>query len=166
MRDLFWMRRWLEGLFGKGRPHTANVSAPGAPVWAEPEIPDEERAVLLVGILDDPMAREDEKYDAASALEFLSGPFVESSLARTIRAEDFTSVLAQHCAESLGGIWARTGRVNADFMAELRGPAKDEAFGILGIRAPHLLPPPAPSRRSSTADVIPHPSGHDSPGGY
>ncbi|MGW2746606.1 hypothetical protein [Streptomyces sp. NPDC001450] len=26
-------------------------------------------------------------------------------------------------------------------MAELRGLAKDEVFGILGIRAPHLLPP-------------------------
>ncbi|KUM89736.1 hypothetical protein AQI88_39435 [Streptomyces cellostaticus] len=141
IEDLFRMRRWLEGLFGRGRLHTANASTPGAPVWAEPEIPDEERAVLLVGILDDPMAREDEKYDAAWDLEFLSGPFVESSLARIIRAEDFTSVLAQHCAESLGGIWARAGRVDPDFMAEVRGPAKDEVFGILGVRAPHLLPP-------------------------
>ncbi|WP_191875386.1 hypothetical protein [Streptomyces filipinensis] len=137
------MRRWLEGLFGRGRPCTLTASTPGAPVWAEPEIPDEERAVLLVGILDDPMAREDEKYDAAGCLEFLSGPLVESGLARIIRAEGFTSVLAQHCAESLGGIWARTGRVDPAFMAELRGPAKDEVFGILGIRAPHLLPPGA-----------------------
>ncbi|WP_330301890.1 MULTISPECIES: hypothetical protein [unclassified Streptomyces] len=99
--------------------------------------------MLLVGILDDPTAREDEKYDAASYLEEFSGPFVESSLARIIRAEDFTSVLAQHCAETLGGIWARTGRVEPAFMAELRGPAKDEVLGILGVRAPHLLPPGA-----------------------
>ncbi|MEV6839075.1 hypothetical protein AB0N17_31980 [Streptomyces sp. NPDC051133] len=104
------------------------------------EIPPEERAVLLVGILDDPAAREDEKDDAAMYLEDFSGPLVESGLIRTIRAEGFTSVLAQQCAESLGGIWARTGHADPAFMAELRGPAKDEVFGILGIRAPHLLP--------------------------
>ncbi|MFE2138806.1 hypothetical protein ACFW9X_37460 [Streptomyces sp. NPDC059466] len=130
-------------MFKKKQPDTVNASTPGAPVWAEPEISDDERAVLLVGIIDNPDAREDEKYDAASDLEFLSNPFVESSLARIIRAEDFRSVLAQLCAESLGGIWARAGRVDPAFMAELRGPAKDEVFGILGARAPHLLPPRA-----------------------
>ncbi|MET8809167.1 hypothetical protein [Streptomyces sp. NPDC004546] len=74
-------------------------------------------------------------------LESFSGPRVESCLIRIIRAEDFTSVLAQQCAESLGGIWAGTGRVDPAFMAELRGPAQDEVFGTLGVRAPYLLPP-------------------------
>ena len=137
------MKRWQEGLFGRRQPRTANASTAGDPVWGGPKIPDEERAVLLVRLLDDPAAREDEKYDAASDLECLSGPFVESSLTRVIRAEDFRSVLAQLCAESLAGIWARAGRVDPAFMAELRGPAKDEVFGILGSRAPHLLPPGA-----------------------
>ncbi|MER6956186.1 hypothetical protein [Streptomyces sp. NPDC000618] len=131
------MRTWLEGLFGKGRPRTTDDT----PQESRAEISPEERAVLLVGILDDPAAREDEKSDAAMDLEFFSGRLVESCLIRVIRAEGFTSVLAQECAESLGGIWARTGRVDVGFMAELRGAAKDEVFGILGARAPHLLPP-------------------------
>ncbi|MFF7751864.1 hypothetical protein ACFZCP_22000 [Streptomyces sp. NPDC007971] len=145
------MRTWLEGLFRKGRRRTADETSPESRAVTSPEdaavgraeISPEERAVLLVGILDDPAAREDEKDDAAMYLEDFSGPLVESGLIRTIRAEDFTSVLAQQCAESLGGIWARTGHVDPAFMAELRGPAKDEVFGILGIRAPHLLPPNA-----------------------
>ncbi|MGW5433481.1 hypothetical protein ACWET9_40925 [Streptomyces sp. NPDC004059] len=131
------MRAWLEVLFGRGRPRTADETS----LESRAEISPEERAALLVGILDDPTAREDEKYDAAMDLEDFSGPLVETCLIRIIRAEDFTSVLAQHCAESLGGIWARTGSVDPAFMAELRGPAKDEVFGILGVRALHLLPP-------------------------
>ncbi|MGW0948626.1 hypothetical protein ACWD4O_39550 [Streptomyces sp. NPDC002623] len=131
------MRTWLEGLFRKGRPRTADDT----PLQSRAEISPEERAVLLVGILDDPGAREDEKSDAAMDLEFFSGPLVESCLIRIIRAEGFTSVLAQECAESLGGIWARTGQVDVAFMAELRRAAKNEVFGILGARAPHLLPP-------------------------
>jgi hypothetical protein len=145
------MRTWLERLFRKGRPRTADKTSLESPAVTSredaavgrAEISPEERAVLLVGILDDPAAREDEKYDAAMYLEDFFGHLVESGLIRTIRAEDFTSVLAQHCAESLGGIWARTGHVDTAFMAELRGPAKDEVFGILGVRAPHLLPPNA-----------------------
>ncbi|WP_345654662.1 hypothetical protein [Streptomyces siamensis] len=142
------MKTWLEGLFGKGRPRTAGetslesqamTSSDDATV-SRTHISPEERVVLLIGILDDPAAREDEKFDAAWDLEDFSGPVVETCLIRIIRAEDFTSVLAQHCAESLGGIWARTGRVDPSFMTELRGPAKDEVFGILGSRAPHLLP--------------------------
>lgn len=103
-----WVRlvRTPHRLFTKGRRRTSDETALES--WAE--ISPEERAVLLVGILDDPTAREDEKSDAAMDLEFFSGPLVESGLIRIIRAEDFTSVLAQECAGSLGGIWARTGR--------------------------------------------------------
>ncbi|MEU9992774.1 hypothetical protein AB0E10_39495 [Streptomyces sp. NPDC048045] len=137
IEDLLQMRTWLEGLFTKGRRRTSDETV----LESRAEISPEERAVLLVGILDDPTAREDEKSDAAMDLEFFSGPLVESGLIRIIRAEDFTSVLAQQCAESLGGIWARTGRVDLAFMTELRGQAKNEVFSILGDRAPHLLPP-------------------------
>ncbi|MEW1773599.1 hypothetical protein [Streptomyces sp. NPDC086777] len=93
--------------------------------------------------MEDSTAREDEQDDAASDLEFLSGPFVEAALIRAIRAGDFHSDLAQRCAESLAGIWAREGHVDPAFLAELRSLAKDEVFGILGVRAPHLLPPGA-----------------------
>ncbi|GAA3768760.1 hypothetical protein GCM10022403_000460 [Streptomyces coacervatus] len=134
------MKTWLEGLFGKGRPRIADETSPKDAVESGAEISPEERAALLVGILDAPTAREDEKYDAATELEFFSGPLVETCLIRIVRAEDFSSVLAQHCAESLGAIWAATGRVDPAFMTELRGPAKNEVFGILRIRASHLLP--------------------------
>ncbi|MEU4172116.1 hypothetical protein AB0F46_35195 [Streptomyces sp. NPDC026665] len=141
------MRTWLDRLFRKEQPRivhedAAAVSSPG-PVWSDPGIPDEERAVLLVRLIEDPTAHESDQDDAASDLEFLSGPFVEAALIRAIRAGDFRSDLAQRCAESLAGIWAREGHVDPAFLAELRSLAKDEVFGILGIRAPHLLPPGA-----------------------
>ncbi|MFI6493255.1 hypothetical protein [Streptomyces sp. NPDC050564] len=131
------------GAVREGTARTTDETPPEGRAETPPEISPEERAALLVGIVDDPTARENEKYGAAMYLEVFSGPLVESSLARIIRAEDFTSVLAQHCAESLGGIWARTGHVDQAFVAELRGPAKNEVFGILRVRAPHLLPPSA-----------------------
>ncbi|MER7678297.1 hypothetical protein [Streptomyces sp. NPDC096934] len=130
------MRAWLKELFRKGR-HRTGV---GTPPEGEAELSPEERAVLLVGILDDPAAREDEKYDAAMYLEDFPGPFVESALIRTIHSEDFSSVLAQHCAESLAGIWAQQGRIDQDFFPELRRTALDEVLGVLGARAPHLIP--------------------------
>lgn len=141
------MRNQLARLFGNERHRSAEedsvaVSSPG-PVWHDPEIPDEERAVLLVRLLEDPTAREDEREDAASDLEFLSGPIVEAGLIRAIRDGDFNSDLAQFSAESLAGIWARESQVHAAFLTELRGLAKELIFGILGVRAPHLLPPSA-----------------------
>ncbi|MFJ9249062.1 hypothetical protein [Streptomyces sp. NPDC101776] len=110
------------------------------PLESRAEIAPEERGVLLIGILDNPAAREDEKYDAAMYLEEFSGPLVESGLIRTIRAEGFTSVLAQLCAESLAGVWARRDGIDRDFLCELHGPAMNEVLGILGARAPHLIP--------------------------
>jgi hypothetical protein len=98
-----------------------------------------ERAALLISILTDPRAREDERDDAAMDLEFFSGTLVESALAETIRKEEFSSVLAQTCAESLAGIWAREGRIDQDFFDELKGQAKNEVIGILSARAPDLL---------------------------
>jgi hypothetical protein len=99
-----------------------------------------ERAAQLISILTDPHGREDERDDAAMDLESFSGPLVESALAETIRNEEFSSVLAATCAESLAGIWAREGRINQDFFDELKGSAKDEVIGILSARAPDLLP--------------------------
>lgn len=124
--------------FGKRRPRTADE----APPESEAEISPEEQAVLLVGILDDPAAREDAKYDAAMYLEDFPGPFVESALIRTIRSEDFSSVLAQLCAESLAGIWAHQGRIDQHFFSELHRAARNE---VLGVRGPHLIPGHTPS---------------------
>jgi hypothetical protein len=141
------MRSWLARLFGREQLRSAGEDSSAIPsshpVWIDPEIPAEERAVALVRLLEDSTAGEDERDDAASALEFLSGPFVEAALIRTIRAGDFHSDLAQRCAESLAGIWAREGHVDPAFLAELRSLAKEEVFGILGARASHLLPPGA-----------------------
>jgi hypothetical protein len=136
IEDLLRMRTWLEGLFRNGRSRTTDEN----PLESRAEISPEERAVLLVGILDDPTAREDEQYDAAMYMEDFPGPLVESCLIRTVRAEDFSSVLAQHCAASLAGIWAQQDRIDRDFFAELHGPASREVLGILGARAPHLIP--------------------------
>ncbi|NUS27744.1 MAG: hypothetical protein HOV92_26465 [Streptomyces sp.] len=141
------MRNWLARRFGKKRhpgaeEDSAAVPSPG-PVWSDPEIPDEERAVLLVCLLEDTTAREDEQEAAASDLELLSGPFVEAALIRAIRDGDFNSDLAQASAESLAGIWAREGHVDGAFLASLRGLSKELIFGILANRAPHLLPPNA-----------------------
>lgn len=107
------------------------------------KLPEEytpERGALLAAILTDPHGREDERYDAAMDLEFYSGPLVESALANTIRDEGFSSVLAQICAESLAGIWARDGKIDEEFFKELRGQAKQQVIAILNDRAPHFLP--------------------------
>ncbi|MFJ1969190.1 hypothetical protein ACIO93_11030 [Streptomyces sp. NPDC087903] len=37
-------------------------------------------------------------------------------------------------------MWARDGRIDEAFFHELRGPANKEVLGILGVRAPHLIP--------------------------
>jgi hypothetical protein len=98
------------------------------------------RARQLLAILADPAAPEGDKYDAAMDLEFSPGPLVEPSLVRSIRDEGHSSVLAQVCAESLAGIWAREDRIDPEFFGELTGPARDEVIGILSARAPHLIP--------------------------
>ncbi|MFE7170382.1 hypothetical protein [Streptomyces sp. NPDC057616] len=65
---------------------------------------------------------------------------LEAPLIRAVRAGEFHSGLAQHGTESLAGIWAGEGHAAPAFLAEPRSPAKEEVFGILGARAPHLLP--------------------------
>lgn len=101
---------------------------------------DSERAAQLVSILRDRSARDDELYDAAMDLEFYSGNLVESALAEIIRQENFEGVLADICAESLAGIWAREDRLDEDFFNELENGALDQALAILRTRAPHLVP--------------------------
>ncbi|MFG2477330.1 hypothetical protein [Streptomyces fagopyri] len=73
-------------------------------------------------------------------LEFHSGPQFEQAIFEILRREDFRSVPAQMCAESLAGIWVRESRIDEAFFPELRGPALAEVLGILGYRAPHLIP--------------------------
>jgi len=103
--------------------------------------PDDSVAVQLIAILNDPAAPEGDQYDAAMDLEFHSGARFEQGIFEIIRRERFTSVLAQLCSESLAGVWARQGRIDQDFFEELHGPALNEVLGILGARAPHLIPP-------------------------
>ncbi len=88
----------------------------------------------------DPHAPEGDQLDAAMDLEYHSGAWFEQAIFEILRREGFTSVLAQVCAESLAGIWAREGRIDEAFFRELYGPALDEVLGILGARAPHLIP--------------------------
>ncbi|MFE1886676.1 hypothetical protein [Streptomyces diastatochromogenes] len=102
--------------------------------------PDDPVAIQLIAILNDPAAPEEDQLDAASDLEFHSGARLEQAIFEILRREDFSSVLAQLCAESLAGIWAREGRIDEAFFRELRGPARNEVLGILGARAPHLIP--------------------------
>jgi hypothetical protein len=102
--------------------------------------PGDPIAVQLIAILNDPDAPEGDQYDAAMDLEFHSGAWFEQAIFEILRREGFTSVLAQMCAESLAGIWAREGRIDKAFFQELHGPALNEVLGILGARAPHLIP--------------------------
>src|SRR4051794_37774687 len=102
--------------------------------------PDDPVGVQLIAILNDPEAPEADQLDAAMELEFHSGPRFEQSIFEILRREDFSSVLAQMCAESLAGIWAREDRIDEEFFPELRRTALDEVLGILGARAPHLIP--------------------------
>ncbi|MFD8733592.1 hypothetical protein ACFV06_01600 [Streptomyces sp. NPDC059618] len=102
--------------------------------------PDDFVAVQLLAILNDPDAPEGDQLDAAMDLEYHSGAWFEQEIFTILRRERFTSVLAQLCAESLAGIWAREDRIDQGFFPELHGPALREVLGILGARAPHLVP--------------------------
>lgn len=102
---------------------------------------DEGRAAQLVSVLRDSCARDDERYDAAIDLEFHAGPLVEDALVDIIRQEGFATVLADMCAESLAGIWAREGRIDEAFIKELRGGSLEQVLAILRARAPRLIPP-------------------------
>ncbi|MFF3371683.1 hypothetical protein ACFYXF_01855 [Streptomyces sp. NPDC002680] len=102
--------------------------------------PEDPVAVQLIAILNDPEAPEADQYDAAMDLEFHGGAWFEQAIFEIIRREDFRSVTAQLCAESLAGIWAREGRIDEAFFRELRNAARNEVLGILGARAPHLIP--------------------------
>jgi hypothetical protein len=102
--------------------------------------PDDPVAVRLIAILNDPETPEGDQLDAAMDLEEHSGAWLEQAIFEILRREDFRSVLAQLCAESLAGIWAREDRIDEAFFPELRRTALDEVLGILGARAPHLIP--------------------------
>ncbi|MGI5134118.1 MULTISPECIES: hypothetical protein [unclassified Streptomyces] len=116
----------------------ANPPVAGGPLASHT---DDIVAGQLITILNDPDAPEGDQLDAAMDLEFHSGPWLEQEIFKILRRERFASVLAQLCAESLAGIWARDGRIDPEFFRELRGPALDEVLGILGARSPHLIPP-------------------------
>ncbi|MET7779177.1 MULTISPECIES: hypothetical protein [Streptomyces] len=102
--------------------------------------PDDVVAVQLLAILNDADAPEGDQLDAAMDLEDHSGAWFEQEIFKILRREQFESVLAQVCAAALAGIWAREGRIDRDFFLELRRTALDEVLGILGARAPHLIP--------------------------
>jgi hypothetical protein len=102
--------------------------------------PDDVVAVQLLAILNDADAPEGDQLDAAMDLEDHSGAWFEQEIFKILRREQFESVLAQVCAAALAGIWAREGRIDRDFFPELRRTALDEVLGILGARAPHLIP--------------------------
>lgn len=92
-------------------------------------------ARLLLAILADPAASEGEKFDAAMGLEFFPGLLVEPSLVRIIPEEGCRSVLAQECAESLAGIWAREDRMTPNSSGSLTGLFRDaqrERCGVIG----------------------------------
>ncbi|MEU1709052.1 hypothetical protein ABZ478_27455 [Streptomyces sp. NPDC005706] len=83
--------------------------------------PDDPVAVQLIAALNDPGVPEGDQPDAAMDLYEHSGPWLEQAVFEILRREDFRSVLAQLCAESLAEIWAREGRVDEAFFPELRG---------------------------------------------
>ncbi|MFE4823814.1 hypothetical protein ACFRFU_47125 [Streptomyces sp. NPDC056704] len=102
--------------------------------------PDDVVAVQLLAILNDADAPEGDQLDAAMDLEDHSGAWFEQEIFKILRREQFASVLAQHCAESLAGIWARQDRIDQGFFPELHGQALREVLSVLRDRAPHLIP--------------------------
>ncbi|MFE4998294.1 hypothetical protein ACFRH4_44705 [Streptomyces mirabilis] len=102
--------------------------------------PDDVVAVQLLAILNDADAPEGDQLDAAMDLEDHSGAWFEQEIFKILRREQFKSVLAQHCAAALAGIWARQNRIDQGFFPELHGQALREVLSVLGDRAPHLIP--------------------------
>jgi YD repeat-containing protein len=122
--------RFVQGVTGGYTVATSGYTTLGTPTGSTITLPDSEA----------PLPTSYSQLDAAMDLEDHSGAWFEQEIFEILRREDFSSVLAQMCAAALAGIWAREDRIDEAFFPELRRTALDEVLGILGARAPHLIP--------------------------
>ena len=93
--------------------------------------PGDPVAVQLIANLNDPDASEGDQGDAAIDLEYHSGAWFEQAIFEILRREGFTSVLAQMCAESLAGIWAREGRIDKANLRSISIRCRERAWSRL-----------------------------------
>ncbi|WP_043930596.1 hypothetical protein [Bacillus sp. EB01] len=86
---------------------------------------------LLIKLLLDPTAREDERDDAAIGLAQYDDQEVEAALIQAIHDPNTTEIIKASCGTSLAEIWLRTNRIDHQILANLPEPAKTEATGLI-----------------------------------
>jgi hypothetical protein len=97
-------------------------------------------ASALISVLLDGTAREDERDDAAMDLSAFDEPEVHAALARVATDPAESELVAGSAGESLAELWAARGAVDRAVFERLVPVARAEAAGVLGRRAPKLLP--------------------------
>lgn len=93
------------------------------------------RGEALARLLLDRSAPYGDRGDAAMQLEEFDGPHSRAALTE-IALSDEHKRLADRAAESLSGIWCRTGRPDWDVFRQLKGAARAVAGAIIRRRRP------------------------------
>ncbi|ALC89082.1 hypothetical protein AM500_04195 [Bacillus sp. FJAT-18017] len=86
---------------------------------------------LLIKLLLDQTAREDERDDAAIDLAQYDNDEVEAALIQAIHDSNTTEIIRASCGASLAEIWLRTNRIDHQTLDNLPEPAKSEATGFI-----------------------------------
>jgi hypothetical protein len=97
-------------------------------------------ASALISVLLDGDASEEERDDAAMDLSAFDEPDVHAALARVAIDSAESELVAGSAGESLAELWAACGAVDRVVFERLVPVARAEAVGVLGSRAPNLLP--------------------------
>jgi hypothetical protein len=91
---------------------------------------------LLIDILLDPTAREDEKDDAAMDLGDYDDDKALDVLLRVVSDSEGQGIVAASCGESIARILVRKNEFRSDILKSLRGVAKTEADGYIRVEKP------------------------------
>lgn len=97
-------------------------------------------ASALISVLLDGSAREDERDDAAMDLAAFDEPEVRAALAQVATDPAESELVMASAGESLAEIWIACGAVDRAVFERLVPVARSEVVGLLGSKAPMLLP--------------------------
>ncbi|SNY64808.1 hypothetical protein [Paractinoplanes atraurantiacus] len=97
-------------------------------------------ASALIAVLLDGNAREDERDDAAMGLSAFDEPAVHAALAQVATDAAESELVAAGAGESLAELWIVRGVVDRTVFERLVPAARAEVVGLVGHRAPMLLP--------------------------